>query len=59
MSSSSCVLKDALLPWVLARTFSRWPLSEPRNTTVWFLKGPADVSTAIWVSLNLQRRAQP
>lgn len=34
MSSRSCVLKDALAPSVLARTFSTWPLSEPRNTTV-------------------------
>lgn len=49
------MLKDTLGPWVLARTFSRWPLSEPRRSTVWFLWGPADVSTAIWVSLNLQR----
>lgn len=49
------MLKDALGPWVLARTFSRWPLSEPSRSTVWFLWGPADVSTAIWVSLNLRR----
>lgn len=37
MSSRSSVLKDALAPSVLARTFSTWPLSEPRKTTVWFL----------------------
>lgn len=58
MSSRSRVLKDALAPPVLARTFSTWPLSEPRKTTVWFLYGPADVSTAIWVSLNLQSKQQ-
>lgn len=50
------MLKDALAPSVLASTFSTWPLSEPRKTTVWFLDGPADVSTAIWVSLNLQSK---
>ncbi|KAF3839138.1 hypothetical protein F7725_017855 [Dissostichus mawsoni] len=48
MSSSSWELKEALAPSVLARIFSTCPLSEPRNTTVWFLLGPADVSTAIW-----------
>lgn len=34
MSSRSSVLKDALGPSVLARTFSTRPLSEPRKTTV-------------------------
>lgn len=57
-SSRSWVLKVALGPWVLARTFSTWPLSEPRKTTVWFLDGPADVSTATWLSLNLQTGQQ-
>lgn len=34
ISSRSWLLKEALLPRVLARTFSTWPLSEPRKTTL-------------------------
>lgn len=52
MSSSSLDPCEPL-PWVLVRTFRTRPSSEPRNTTVRFLWGPAVVSTTIWVSLYL------
>lgn len=53
--SSRSTEPEVALGSVLAKTLRMCPSSEPKNNTVRFLKGPAVVSTAIWVNLYLRR----
>ncbi|TNN32675.1 hypothetical protein EYF80_057163 [Liparis tanakae] len=41
---------------MLARNLTTMPFSDPRNTTVWLLWGPASVSTAMRVRRYLEEK---